>query len=146
MNPLGSGYVIHGMIADGESQSASRMVTYYNAIEQLAQLFDGTLIHSRSGGGSSGLFSGTGRAVHHPRCCVPTRRRCWFFETETDTIGHFPARQPDSNTYRLWEGTGTAHADSYDVAYFGLNTATQEPFYPATQPALSLQIRSMSDT
>jgi hypothetical protein len=33
-------------------------------------------------------------------------------------------------TYRLWEGTGTAHADSYDVAYFGLNTATQEPFYP----------------
>ena len=56
------------------------------------------------------------------------------FETETDTVGHFAARQPDSTTYRLWEGTGTAHADSYDVAYFGLNTATQEPFYPATQP------------
>ena len=135
VNPLGTGYVIRGMIADGESQSASRMVTYYDAIEPIAQLFDGTLIHSRSGGGS-GLFSGTGGAgaVPFPAMLRTDQTPVLVFETETDTVGHFAARQPDSTTYRLWEGTGTAHADSYDVAYFGLNTATQEPFYPATQP------------
>jgi alpha/beta hydrolase family protein len=133
VNPLGDGYLIRGMIADGESQSASRMVTYYNAIEPLAQLFDGTMIHSRSGGGA-GLFSGTGGSVPSPSMLRTDQTPVLVFETETDTVGHFAARQPDSTTYRLWEGTGTAHADSYDVTYFGLNTATQEPFYPPTLP------------
>jgi len=42
VNPLGSSaYVVKGILADGESQSAGRMVTYYNAIQPLAQLFDG---------------------------------------------------------------------------------------------------------
>ena len=48
INPLGSSaYVIKGILADGESQSASRMTTYFDAIQPLAQVFDGFLIHSR---------------------------------------------------------------------------------------------------
>ena len=54
------------------------------------------------------------------------------FETETDTAGHFNARQADGANYRLWEPAGTAHADFYDFSYFALNQATQEPSYPAT--------------
>jgi hypothetical protein len=53
------------------------------------------------------------------------------FETETDTVGHFPARQPDGPNYRLWEGAGTAHVDNYDNLSFSVNQATTEPFYPA---------------
>ncbi len=52
-------------------------------------------------------------------------------ETETDTVGHFAARQPDGPNYRLWEPAGTAHVDDYDSTFFTLNSATQLPFYPA---------------
>ena len=57
LSPIPSDYHITAMIADGESQSAGRMVTYVDAIAPLAQVFDGYLIHSRGAAGS-GLFSG----------------------------------------------------------------------------------------
>jgi hypothetical protein len=53
------------------------------------------------------------------------------FETETDTGGHYPARQADSENYRLWEPAGPAHVDNYDSLSFRVNQATTEPFYPA---------------
>src|SRR5260370_36750391 len=43
--PLGPLHV-RALIADGESQSAARMVTYANAIQPLDRLFAGFLIHS----------------------------------------------------------------------------------------------------
>ena len=184
VNPLGSSaYVITGMIADGESQSAGRMTTYVNAIQPLAQLFDGFLIHSRGAGGTAlfasqcvggsepnltctsnascpGLCSGgtnnggictstggqctgggtctgtgmcpsvTGGAVPSPSFIRPDVPPVLVFETETDTVGHFAARQADSGNYRLWEPAGTAHVDNYDSLSFSLNQATTEPFYP----------------
>jgi hypothetical protein len=119
------------MIADGESQSAGRMVTYVNAIHPVAQVFNGFFIHSRSAAGA-GLFAGGGGAVPSPskiRSDVPP---VLVFETETDTAGHFNARQPDGANYRLWEGTGTAHVDNYDFTFFNANAATSEPSYPPT--------------
>ena len=130
VNPLGSSdYVITGMIADGESQSAGRMVTYFDAIQPLAQLFDGFLVHSRGATGAA-LFAGAGGAVPSNSKMRTDQVPVLVFETETDTVGHFNARQPDGPTYRLWEPAGTAHADLYDFTYFNLNKATQEPFYP----------------
>jgi Alpha/beta hydrolase domain len=131
INPLGSdAYLIRGMLADGESQSAGRMVTYYNAIQPQAQLFDGFLVHSRGAGGGA-LFSGTGGTVPSPsRMRTDLAAPVLVFETETDTAGHFTARQSDGPTYRLWEPAGTAHVDLYDDSYFHLNSATQVPFYP----------------
>ena len=41
------------MIAAGESQSAGRLVTYINAVQPTEHVYDGFLVHSRSGGGSS---------------------------------------------------------------------------------------------
>src|SRR4030095_5950610 len=38
------------VVAAGESQSAGRLVTYVNAIDPVAQVYDGFLIHSRGGG------------------------------------------------------------------------------------------------
>ena len=36
-------------------------------------------------------------------------------QTETDLtfLGYFPARQDDTDRFRLWEVAGTAHADTY---------------------------------
>ena len=44
----------------------------------------------------------------------PRRARCFVVVTEGDLfdrIGFLPARQPDTDTFRLWEVAGTAHAD-----------------------------------
>ena len=41
------------MIAAGESQSAGRLVTYINAVQPTEHVYDGFMVHSRSGGGSS---------------------------------------------------------------------------------------------
>ncbi len=187
VNPLGSSaYVIKGIIADGESQSAGRLTTYVDAIQPLAGLFDGFLIHSRGMAGAA-LFSGqcaggsepgltcTSNAACPGLCaggtndggiCTAIGGQCTgggtctgtgtcasfgagavpspsfirtdgppvlVFETETDTVGHFPARQPDGDNdkYRLWEPAGTAHVDNYDNLSFSVNQATTEPFYPA---------------
>jgi Alpha/beta hydrolase domain len=131
INPLGSSaYVIKGILADGESQSAGRMVTYFDAIQPLAQLFDGFLIHS-TGATGSGLFAGAGGNVLSPSFLRTDQQPALVFETETDTVGYFNARQENSATYRLWEGTGTAHVDSYDLATFMSDPDNQEPSYPA---------------
>jgi alpha/beta hydrolase family protein len=130
VNPLSSSaYVIKGILADGESQSAGRMVTYYNAIQPLAQLFDGFLIHSTGAAGSS-LFAGSGGNVPSPSFLRTDQQPVLVFETETDTVGHFAARQADGPTYRLWEGAGTAHADSDDLASFMSDPVNPEPSYP----------------
>ena len=138
VNPLGSSaYVVAQMIADGESQSASRMVTYINAIQPLAQIHDGFFVHSRGG---------TGAALFSPGGSVPSNSRIrtdqvpvLVFETETDTVGHFNARQPDGTNYRLWEPAGTAHADLYDTSYITQNQANQvasNPPVPGGYPAI----------
>ena len=122
--------MIKGILADGESQSAGRMTTYFDAIQPLAQVFDGFLIHSRSATGT-GLFAGAGGSVPSPSFLRTDQQPVLVFETETDTVGHFAARQPNSATYRLWEGTGTAHVDSYDLASFMSDPVNPEPSYPA---------------
>ena len=54
------------------------------------------------------------------------------FQTETDLtlLGYAPARQPDTEHFRLWEVAGTSHADYYTIVA-GRNDATGEPQYAA---------------
>ena len=119
-NPLG-GLHPESVIAVGESQSAMRMVTYANAVHPLADIYDGFLIHSRGGSGaplserpqSTILVPMTAQVRSDINVPVLT------FETETDLtfLYYFPARQPDSERFRLWEVAGTAHADTYTVEF-----------------------------
>jgi hypothetical protein len=130
INPLGSSaYRIKEILADGESQSAGRMVTYFNAIQPLAEIFDGFLIHS-TGSTGAGLFAGAGGSVPSPSNLRTDQQPALVFETETDTVGYFAARQPNSRTYRLWEGAGTAHVDLQDLDSFMADPDNQEPSYP----------------
>lgn len=116
-NVLG-GLTAERVIATGESQSASRLVTYINAMHQLYGAYDGYLVHSRSSGGSSLRQSPLG-SIPAPR---PVSIRndidvpVMVVEAEGDVIGsYFDARQPDTPLFRSWEMAGTAHADSYTV-------------------------------
>jgi hypothetical protein len=116
VNPL-EGLDVEAVIAVGESQSASRLGTYFNAIQPLAGVYDGFLNHSRGGG--------TAPLAQLPQAPVPTPFPTFSrtdlavpvlaFETEGDllTLGFLPARQPDSTWYSLWELPGSAHADAF---------------------------------
>lgn len=100
------------VIALGESQSGSRMVTYVNAVHPLVDVFDGFLVHSRGATGSA-LRQAPQTPVATPG---PTRIRTdlsapvFVFQAEGDSR---LSRQPDSASFRQWEVAGTAHADIY---------------------------------
>jgi Alpha/beta hydrolase domain len=129
-NPLG-GLVPERLIAAGESQSAACLVTYINAIDQHAQLFDGFFVHGRPGVGVSidGIFisSARGEAMESTRRAISAKGErirddarvpVLVLQSETDVIllGGGLADQPDSAHLRLWEMAGAAHADTYTVS------------------------------
>jgi hypothetical protein len=129
-NPLG-GLVPERLIAAGESQSAACLVTYINAIDHHARLFDGFFVHGRPGVGVSidGIFipSARGEGIESTRRAISakgerirhdTRVPVLVLQSETDVIllGGGLADQPDSAHIRIWEMAGAAHADTYTVS------------------------------
>jgi hypothetical protein len=125
VDPL-DGLTAEKVLATGESQSAFNLVTYANAIQPIAQIYDGFMIHSRGGGGASINHTSPGAVpkVAHIRAdlTVPVMQ----FETETDLfgLGFATARQPDTDRLRTWEVAGTAHADQSTLDY-GLESGRQ---------------------
>ncbi|NQX89960.1 MAG: hypothetical protein HRT77_14985, partial [Halioglobus sp.] len=119
-NPVGldplDGLNVERMIAVGQSQSAGRLATYYNAVHPTIDLFDGFVIHGRGSGGASSLSQEPQVTVATPR---PTRIRTDLsqpviaLQNETDVPRSIAARQEDSEFYRMWEVTGSAHTDLY---------------------------------
>jgi alpha/beta hydrolase family protein len=120
---------IRYLLADGESQSAGRMVTYVNAVHPLAKVYDGFYIHSRSGGGAALAQDAEGKAT----VPVPTPARIrtdlvtpvFVVQTETDVPGFVAARQPDTARLRVWELAGTAHAERYQLTGGGVRPLQQ---------------------
>ena len=122
------------IIALGESQSALFLTTYINAVDPLAQVYDGFLVHSRFGpaapldGGSifDALESNTSQAVaFRPDLGVPLVT----IITETDLFGgpregYYSARQPENQRLRVWEIAGTAHADNYTIQVAPIDTGS----------------------
>ena len=105
------------VLAIGESQSASRLTTYVNAVAPTAKVFNGYFIHSRSGTGAA-LSSDPLPSVAAP---LPTQIRrdlttpVLVFSSETDVAGprgYRKATQPDTAVFRAWEPAGTAHASA----------------------------------
>jgi hypothetical protein len=118
---LGNVRVEH-VLADGESQSAFRMLTYVNAVHPVANVYDGFLIHSRAGDGAAISDGPEGAVPAIARVRTDLRVPVFQVLTETDmfelrsvareTVSEFPAsRQPDTKRLRTWEIAGTAHAD-----------------------------------
>lgn len=106
------------VVADGESQSAIRLTTYVDAVAPLANVFDGYLIHSRSGGAAP-LSQAPQTAIDPPATVfIRTDLTAPVFEVQTETdvlgvLGFYPATQSDTRLFRLWEIAGASHVDAY---------------------------------
>ncbi len=122
------------VIAAGESQSASRMVTYIDAVHPLVLVYDGYLVHSRGSSGSAlrqsplGAIAAPGPTLIRSDLGVPV----FVFQTETDTRA---TRQADTSTFRQWEVAGSAHADIYVLGIgqpdTGMDTLAAERLFDA---------------
>ncbi len=124
-DPMG-GFTVRRLLAYGGSQSACRLATYYNAIQPLTQTFDGFLVLVYPGGGT--LVDSTKPVPQQAE--IPEVARTLVnllpfsshllrtdldapllvLNSETEASWYYAVRQPDSDSYRLWEVAGTAHA------------------------------------
>jgi hypothetical protein len=110
------------LLAVGESQSAFAMVTYYDGVQPLTHEFDGFFVHSRGADGlplvgpgqPANLASAIGGASALIRTDQPAP--VMDIQSEADLTGildSYAANQPDNPRLRVWEVTGTAHADAH---------------------------------
>jgi hypothetical protein len=119
--PITAGQRPDQVLAVGESQSAVALTTYYNGVQPIAGAFDGFLVHSRGsvalplvGPGEHADLAGSiggGAVLLRDDLDVPAL----VLQAEGDVIGvlsSYSVRQDDTDTYRLWEVAGTAHADT----------------------------------
>lgn len=89
------------LLGVGLSQSASRLVPYYNAIQPLHGVYDGFMPSV----GDRGPF----------RTDVPAK--VLRLDTETEVVLNWVRRQPDSDTYRGWEIAGGSHIDYWFATF-----------------------------
>ena len=132
-NVLGDFNVQH-VVAVGESQSAMFLTTYVNAVDPLARIYDGFLVHSRFGPAAplDGVSIFEDPQTNSPQA-VPFRADLRVplvsVITETDLLGavrhgYYFARQPDNQRLRVWEIPGTAHADNYTIQVAPIDTGS----------------------
>jgi hypothetical protein len=138
--------VPQSLIAIGSSQSALYLTTYANAVDPVARVYDGILIHARAATGAplgGSFFEGPLKAVKlRPDLRVPVMTVI----TETDLLGlamlagYRAARQPDTDRIRVWEIAGTAHADNYifTVAFIDSGSLPAEKLAAAYAPTSSV--------
>jgi hypothetical protein len=112
------------VLAVGESQSAMYLTSYVNAVDPLAEVYDGFLVHSRFAPAAPLDGVTMPDAVRfRPDLRVPVL----VIITETDLLGgprlaYYTARQPDDARLRVWEIPGTAHADNYTIQVAPIDT------------------------
>ncbi len=125
LDPLG-GLEVRHVVAFGASQSAGRLATYINAIQPLERAFDGFLLDVYFGNGTpldTGDSAGAG-VTHVDQISELIRTHglppgghllrdvgvpVFVVNSESESLAHFPVRQPDTGTYRCWEFAGHAH-------------------------------------
>ena len=121
VDPL-AGLGVERLLATGESQGAFRLLTYTNAVQPVAGVYDGILIHSRNGSGAPLTGAGVAGSDVPEVATVRTDLDAVVLQVETETdlfeLGSPfpPARQPDTDHVRTWEVAGLAHSDAYYLA------------------------------
>jgi len=126
IDPMG-GLAVERLLATGESQSACRLATYYNAVQPVTGRFDGFLIIIYAGCGTRIEAAAPGPGLD----AIPEELRSVInilpfgshllrsdlstpvlvLNSETEVLWYRSVRQPDTSTHRLWEVAGTAHLD-----------------------------------
>lgn len=111
---------VERLLAVGESQSAVCLVTYVNAVDPVARVYDAFLVHGRGARGMplDGVWSDpmVPDGHRHP-IRDDVRVPVLTVQSETDVVmfGGSAARQPDTDRVRLWEIAGAAHFDTYGL-------------------------------
>ena len=108
-SPLGGQKAVH-VIADGESQSAFRMVNYIDAVQPLTHSFDGFIVHSRWAVPTPLMSKVSSPA--NARIRSDLSQPVMLVQSETDVPKYASARQPDTAHIRTWEIAGTSHVDN----------------------------------
>ena len=126
--------VARHVLAVGESQSAHFLTTYVNAIDPIARVYDGFLIHSRFGGsapldGASMMGASAAASPQLVNFRPDLRVPLITIITETDLMGlarrgFYVARQADTDHLRTWEIPGTSHADTYMLQVAAIDSGT----------------------
>ncbi|MGD1239676.1 alpha/beta hydrolase domain-containing protein [Mycobacterium seoulense] len=120
------------VLALGESQSAMFLTTYVNAVDPVAEAYDGFFVHSRFGPAApldgSSIFD-EASAPHAVAFRPDLRVPLLAIITETDLFGgareaYYFARQPDNPALRVWEIPGAAHADNYTIQVGPIDSGT----------------------
>jgi hypothetical protein len=93
------GLRVKRVIADGESQSASKLTQYHNAIHPFVGLVDAFILN---GAPEPNIKTRTDLAT--PVFKIMT-------ESDVANFGHAQNRQPDTDVLRSWEVAGTSHVD-----------------------------------
>ncbi|MDF0543395.1 alpha/beta hydrolase domain-containing protein [Sphingobium sp. H39-3-25] len=147
------------VMALGESQSATFLTTYINAIDPVARLYDGFFIHSRFGSGvaldSTRSFTGPNAIPRQMIFRSDLRVPVLALITETDLIGgllpgYYGSRRPDDARLRVWEVPGAAHVDNYFLGGTAIDagpggSANLAPFFlPKAEPAGSPTEKSIN--
>jgi hypothetical protein len=127
-------FEIETILAVGESQSAVFLVTYINAFDQLARMYDGFLVHGRGSSGATidgQMFVGTERLhfTGSQRVRDDVRVPVMTVQSETDLVmmAGIRGRQPDHERFRWWEIAGAAHFDSYGLIASQRDDGTLSP-------------------
>ncbi len=122
------GIPIERVLATGASQSAMYLTTYVNAIDPRAAAVDGFLLQGRAGAGvpyegwnvgninSAARQERAARLAGRDQIRADARVPVMVVQSETDVFGalaYRPARQADSERFRLWEVAGASHCDTY---------------------------------
>ena len=144
LDPMG-GLEVERLVAAGASQSASRLRTYINGVHPIEKVFDGYMpyIDFASPVPFAGDGSGNRRGSR-----VSSRIRedlgvpVFVVNSETETLAYFPARQPDSETFRFWEVSGTSHVS---VARQAVSTTPgmENPNWLSYTPVYNVALRHM---
>ncbi len=98
------------LIAIGQSQAASYLISYVNGVQPLVEVFDGFLLHTPAQAG---------------RIRADLEQPTLIFVTESELagFGYVSVRQPDSDSVRTWEVAGAAHADGVLLRQSGYASA-----------------------
>jgi hypothetical protein len=108
------------VIAAGESQSAFRLMTYIDAVQPIARVYNGFLVHSQFGTGAP-LSQAPQTSYPTP---TPTTIRSDLgvpvleFETQTDVAASNLTDRlfyGNPRNFRLWEVAGSSHFDFYGL-------------------------------
>jgi hypothetical protein len=123
IDPLG-GLQPRLLVATGESQSAMRLGSYINIVDDAERLFDAFLLSLHWGvcpyPPNQPLFEsfaplGSGLSAGSSAIHDLGRAPIHVLNTESETLRCFPVRQPDTATYRFWEIAGTAHMGGHVI-------------------------------